>query len=526
MKHNFLRVLLIQLFFFSPAFFSPGLTMAQVEDSASGGSSCLKPLPKKNELVQPSALSDTLKKASPMLNAPAIQNILTKAGYEDESVGVYIFNLNTDSIVAGYNASKSYIPASVLKCVTAASAFDLLGLSYRFKTEIYLSGAFNADNGVVGENLYIRGGADPGFLAERMWLFVNHLYHKGVRKISKDIILDDSFFDSVTLAPGYGEDKTSRAYVAPVGALSASFNTIAIHHRPGGRPGSPVHLDIFPPVKGLSIESTAKTTSSANTGIRLRTRKKQKNTILSVTGSMGVRSKSRYTYRKVWEPRSNFGQVLLSMFDEVGITVLGTVRHDTVPGDIRANRPFYVFESQPLSEFVEHMFKYSSNFAAEMIFKTLSAEDQGGKNGNWPASQKLVTQWWESRKFPDSLVMANGSGMGSKNRLSPEQLVSVLQYAYTNKAWFPEYLAALSNAGYDGTLKSRFKSSWLKGALRGKTGTLNSHGVSSLAGYVFVDRNIYLFAIIINNTKRGHYEHWMLQQRILEKILHPSRSKK
>jgi len=131
----------------------------------------------------------------------------------------------------------------------------------------------------------------------------------------------------------------------------------------------------------------------------------------------------------------------------------------------------------------------------------------------------VVREWWRRKGLPDSLHVVNGSGMGSVNRLSAVQVCALLSYVLTRSDYWPDYCAALSIGGVDGTLKDRFTRSALKGAIRGKTGTLNSLGASSLAGY-YLDGGVKaVFAIIVNNTAKGQYEHWALQQKILETTL-------
>ncbi len=447
-----------------------------------------------------------------------VRNLIAASKYNSSRVGVYIKEMGGEKPLVTINAQKAYIPASVQKLVTAAAALELLGPDYVFSTSVYHDGEFDRDSGIVKGNLYIRGGGDPGFLAERLWLFVQHLKHQGIRRIEKDLILDDFFFDSVMSGPGYSTDASSRAYEAPISALSASFNTVAVHVTPGGAVGSPIKIHPFPKIKGVPVISTAKTIAGKSTSaIEVRTKVLDGKTSILVFGGMSVNDKPRYIYRKVWETWQNFGWVMQALFEEAGIEFSGAIRHQPVPGSLAA-RPLYTFKSEPIAEFVAHMFKYSSNFAAEMMFKTIAAE-KDTVPGSWPAAARLVSQWWQDQELPGEPRIANGSGMGNGNRLTPEQTAGLLEYAWGRKTWLPEYLSALSTAGIDGTLKSRFKNSRLYGLVRAKTGTLNMYGASTLAGYVMLPNKTYTFAILINSATPGQYSHWMLQQKILETAL-------
>ena len=104
---------------------------------------------------------------------------------------------------------------------------------YRFQTE-FLSDN-NPDDGKV-KVLYVRGKGDPSLTTERLYAIVNELFHTGLREKSGDLVLDDSWFDAQRVAPGFDQEKTDRAYMAPTGALSLNWNAVGVYLRsPGGR---------------------------------------------------------------------------------------------------------------------------------------------------------------------------------------------------------------------------------------------------------------------------------------------------
>lgn len=464
-----------------------------------------------------------------------VEQLIKESQYSEQTVGVIVKDIKSNSVIVSINQDKLFNPASVMKLITATAAFDLLGIEYCFKTNVYIDVPFNRDSGVVNGNLYIRGGGDPGFLAERMWLFVQHLTHCGIKKIKRDLILDDSFFDMQTNGPGFGEDRSSRAYDAPIAALSGNFNTVAVHVAPANEIGAPVHVTPFPRMKGVKLISTAKTEAAgSSSGLQVKTEIMDGKTAILVFGSMNLDEKPRYIYRKVWNTWESFGWVLQGLFEESGIEFSGSIRHEIAPDSIKSKKPFYTFTSRPLPEFVFNMFKYSSNFAAEMVFKTIASEHDT-LPGSWESGAGILEKWWQKRKlsaidthYADTLcpVVKNGSGMGGGNRVSPAHITALLEYVWQQKTYTPEFIYALSIAGVDGTLATRFTNSHLKGVLRAKTGTLNSRGVSNLAGYVLLPGKTYVFAILVNNKKQSQYSHWALQQKILETVIPPTKKRK
>jgi D-alanyl-D-alanine carboxypeptidase len=47
--------------------------------------------------------------------------------------------------------------------------------------------------------------------------------------------------------------------------------------------------------------------------------------------------------------------------------------HTQLPDSIISRKALYQFSSEPLSVYLNAMFKYSNNFSSEMIYKTISA---------------------------------------------------------------------------------------------------------------------------------------------------------
>ncbi len=449
--------------------------------------------------------------------------VLSEAGYARDGVAFLMKRVGSGEEAARLNAESLMVPASVAKTVTAAAAFDLLGYDYVFGTGVFLGGALDADSGVVRGNLYVRGSGDPGLLAERVWLFGQHLLNRGVRRVAGDVVLDGTLFDSTTVGPGFGEDNSSRAYEAPVAALSASFSSVEIHLWPAATPGAPVQVRVFPEHAGMSVRNAARTVApgEANRGVSARTEPRNGGTIVVVEGEMAVGADSRVVYRKVWQATEGFGRVLQWVFGECGIALDGGVREGVVPDSVAQAGPWYEFESLPLTAYVGYMFKYSNNVTAEQLFRTMASRRTGV--GSWDSGAAVLRRWWQSAGLPGPLQLVNGSGMGSRNRISAEQEVALLEHVYDQKGFFADYLAALSVAGVDGTLKDRFTRSPLRGRLRAKTGTLNNQGVSSLAGYVYRGNDLWAFAIFINDASHGQFDHWVLQERLLEAVVGDSR---
>jgi D-alanyl-D-alanine carboxypeptidase/D-alanyl-D-alanine-endopeptidase (penicillin-binding protein 4) len=449
----------------------------------------------------------------------AVEKLIVRKKYPPLSIGIAVQGVEQDAATVAYNADSMFNPASVTKLITAAIAFERLGPDRLYSTQVFVDTMVEIGAAVTVRNFYIRGRGDPGFTAERLWLFVEHLYHRGIRKIAGDLVLDDYFFDSSIVGPGFDEDTSCRAYQPFINALAMNFNTVAVHCRPGSRVRQPVVVDLFPEIQGIRVAPRAVTVPPRRKkSIDVSTSFDSGATFVTVTGTMGINEQGRYLYRKLWQTWEAFGNALVPLFARRGIIFQGTIIHARVPDEVAKREPFYEFQTEPLSESIACMFKYSSNFTAEMLFKTFSVQT-GTVPGSWEKSAAFTGSWWKEHGLPGTPSIKNGSGMGDINRISPAQATALLMYAWQQKTWFPDYCAALSNAGLDGTLEDRFVHSRLKGMVRAKTGTLNALGVHTLAGYLLLPGSPpYAFAIFCNRTGHTQFEDWTMQKEILEKV--------
>lgn len=452
-----------------------------------------------------------------LMGAP-LDSLLLKdvqsSDYEPQTIGFALYKAGDSLPIAELNSKTSFIPASVQKLFTGGAAMDILSPLHDFKTEVYVDSLDRLSGKVIG-NIYVKGHGDPGFTAEQLWLLAYHLKMEGISYLGDTLFVDNSYFDTVSIGPGFGDKLSSRAYMAPVAPLSVNFNAIAVHVRPT-IPGQPAEISYLPPRAGQKENGMINTVANGvSSGVKVSTYEQSDKSIVSLKGTINQSDKSRTIYRKVWNPIDGFSGSFIAACEQVGITCSLTVLEGSVKDKLKG-KPFYTFSSQPLQRHIRNMFKYSNNFIAEMIFRSIHSETKS-VSGSWDGGAALVTEWWKGIAEDTTYVptVINGSGMGTGNRCTPRSVIDVLESALKQPRWSAEFISALPVAGEDGTLGKRFKKSPLKGVMRAKTGTLNNSGVSNLAGYIFKDGEVYSFVFFVNNTKKGQYSHWQLHEKVL-----------
>jgi serine-type D-Ala-D-Ala carboxypeptidase/endopeptidase (penicillin-binding protein 4) len=425
----------------------------------------------------------------------AINQVIERSPLKAARISVQVKSLDDGTVVFARNADELLNPASNVKLVTAAAALGKLGLEYRFDTEFLTDNEFKDGK---TKNLYVRGKGDPTITTERLFGIVGDLQHAGLKEITGDLVLDESWFDSERNAPGYDQEVGDRAYLSPTGALSLNWNSVGIYLRPGQSMGAPAAAEIEPMSDFFVLESQLGTGSDTQRRFNVSSEvdKDKVRQKLVVTGYVPFNKGVWSVWKKVDQPPLYFGFTLKSLLLQRGIKFKGRVRLDKAPSNARM---LSVAQSETLGAVLVKLQKHSNNFVAETLIKQLGAEVKGTP-GSSARGVEAVEDFLEQEVGlrRGAYVMKNGSGLNDTNRFSASQMTRLLQVMWEKFPTAPEYMAALGVAGKDGTLKFRFEGSEAVGKLRAKTGTLEN--VSALSGYLqAASGEKFVFSVIVND---------------------------
>ena len=443
----------------------------------------------------------------------ALLGVIDRSPLKTARISVQIRSLEDGSVVFAQNPDELLNPASNVKLFTAAASLARLGPDYRFDTDFFCDSDSKeqvARDGRV-KTLYVRGRGDPTITTERLYGMVSDLIHAGLKDVSGDIVVDDSWFDSEREPPGFDQEHGDRSYLAPPGALSLNWNSVGVFLRPGAGIGSAAVAEVEPASEYFTVEQhlVTGTTTQRRFNVSSTPDKDKVHQKLEVTGFVPFEKGNWSVWKKIDSPPLYFGFTLKKMLAERNIKVKGRVRQGLVPpgSKVLANE-----QSETLDIVLKKMNKHSSNFVAEMLIKTLGAEARGAP-GTHPKGVDAVEEFLEREVGlkRGSYVMRNGSGLNDTNRFSAAQLNTLLKYMWDHFALAPEYLSSVGIAGKDGTLKYRFEGTDAVWRLRAKTGTLEN--VSALSGYVqAVSGERFVFSVVVNDfpgrasTVTGHID--------------------
>ncbi len=424
----------------------------------------------------------------------ALQSVIDRSPLRAARISIQLKSIDDDAVVFSSNADELLNPASNVKLFTAAAALDRLGADYRFETEFLIESDAKAPK---NRHLMVRGKGDPTVTTERLYAISGELVHAGLKEI-QDIVVDDTWFDAEREAPGYDQEVGDRPYLAPTGALSLNWNTVGIYLRPGDKSGARAVAEIEPASDYfvVSSELTTGTRSERHFTVASHADKERMHQKLEIRGTVPSDKGTWSVWKRIDEPALYFGSTLKMLLVQRGVKVKGKVRLGVASSNART---LYVAQSETLDIVLKKLNKFSSNFVAEQLIKTMGAEARGVP-GTTLKGIDAVEEFLEKEVglARGTYVMKNGSGLNDTNRFSAAQTNRLLLAMARRFPVMPEYLSALGIAGKDGTLKYRFEGSEAVGRLRAKTGTLES--VSALSGYVqAVNGERFVFSILVND---------------------------
>jgi len=291
-----------------------------------------------------------------------------------------------------HNAEKLYVPASILKIVTAGAALEFLGPDYRFKTDFLLT---------KDHDLWVVGYGDPYLVSEELALVISALQERGLKQV-RNIYIDSSYFERDLILDG--NSQTRSPYDAYNGAFCVNFNTVSFKRN---KKGVVSKVSDHIPLTPFTKELAAKTKGSGNFCLNI--------------------SESPL------KAEEHAGEVLKAQFEEAGIPVKGEIyAGHTAP---QKRKVFYRHESsKTLEAVVRDLMKYSNNFMTNQIFLTMGAELYGAPATPEKAQMAMDNYFKIHGLTP--IAMGDGSGLSRQTTVTARQMAEVLKVVEPDRFLF------------------------------------------------------------------------------------------
>ncbi len=408
-----------------------------------------------------------------------------------------------------FHESKRVTPASLTKLFTTVAAMDLLGVDYRFQTQCFL----NKDK----KQLVIQGGGDPSlgssfFDSQRcdrfIGLIVEKLKTSGVDVLTGGIVIDLSFFGSVTTPSARLWEDMANYYGATPSSLTVGDNTFRLYLDSPAKVGELCTITHIEPAWGALPRSQV--VASAGTADSAYIYGVAGCDNWYVSGSIPAGRKEFVVKGALPEPHRWFGQQLVAALNRAGFGVDGFLScYNSVAVD---GEPLVVFPSPPLNQLCRVVNKQSQNLYADHLFLTLGRTI--GKP-HWDGGAEVLKRYCRDSVGVETLSVYDGSGLSPFNNFSAADVVALLRHA-AKRPFFDAFYGSLPISGVDGTIRNLWRDDFSKGRIHAKSGSMN--GVLGYAGYIqAADNRLLAFCIVVNHhveknsTVRGAIEQWVRQ---------------
>lgn len=389
------------------------------------------------------------------------------------------------NLVYEFQGNKGLSTASTQKIFTAAAALEVLGKNYTYTTTSAYSGTIS--NGNLNGNLFITSNGDPtlgswryeGYKPENFkQKLLDAIKKSGIKKISGDLIIDDTYFDHQTIPGGWPFDDFGNYYGAGVWGVNWRENQFDININ-----GTDFKSFSYPLV-GIKWLNDLKAAGNSDQSLIFTS---PYSDVALINGSLPA-GKVTTVSGSVPNPPMQLGAEIQKWLNDSGVEILGKVITNSLLEldgkkvlDTPKKNIILTYESPTLDKIVYWFLRKSVNLYGENLIKTLGKEKKG--NPSFKSGVSYLKEFWKSKGInPNMINFTDGSGLSPQNYVSAKAEVQALLYA-KKQPWFESY--------YDGFPTQ-------DNGMKMKSGTMRD--TKSYAGYhTSKDGKKYVYSIIINN---------------------------
>ncbi|WP_394666087.1 D-alanyl-D-alanine carboxypeptidase/D-alanyl-D-alanine-endopeptidase [uncultured Chryseobacterium sp.] len=413
----------------------------------------------------------------------ATKNLMNSSGAISSNLSFYVSDENGNFIYE-YQGNKGLSTASTQKIFTAGAALEILGKNYTYKTTSSYSG--NISGGNLNGNLFISSTGDPTLGSWRYEAYkpevfkqklIDAIKKSGIKKISGDLVIDDSYFDHQTIPGGWPWNDLGNYYGAGVWGINWRENQFDININ-----GNEFKSFSYP-LEGVNWLNDLKVGGSSDQSLIFTA---PHSDVALINGTLPAKTVT--VSGSVPNPPLQLGAEVKQWLKDSGIDFSGKVVTNSqleIEGKKALQTPknniILTYESPTLDKIIYWFLRKSINFYGETLIKTLGKEKKG--DPSFKSGVAYLKEFWKSKGInPNMINFADGSGLSPQNYVAAKAEVQALLYA-RKQPWFESY--------YDGFPTH-------DNGMKMKSGTMSD--TKSYAGYhTSKDGKKYVFSIIINN---------------------------
>lgn len=410
------------------------------------------------------------------LNA-AIAKILSAPTLRGAQIGLLVQDTVRGTVVHSQNGDEEFMPASNFKLLVGSASLQRLGTGFVFTTNVAADAA--PQNGTIRGNLYLHGGGDAHLTAKDLDDAAAALAAQGVKHVDGSIVTDASRYDAKRYPDGWSWDDLPYYYAPPVTALELEEGLAHMFMSPGATVGAPVALRIWPQTDTYTVDNRMTTGPADSKDTSDIVHPWDQPDTIELTGNYPLGAKeSGDLNAAVPNPEAYAGDVFARALAAHGITVAKGVQDGKMPG---AAKLLWSHNSEAMPQLLADFWYPSDNLMGELFLKELGVA-QAGEPGTDAHGIDYETGFLKSIGVdPNTVSISDGSGLSQYDRITPHDLVAILQADWKSPNR-DVVLDALPVSGVRGSLRNSYKGTPAERAVFAKTGSI-SH-VRTLSGYV------------------------------------------
>ncbi len=418
-----------------------------------------------------------------------ITNLEKDPQFKHAILSMYVVDSKTGKVVFEKNSEVGLAPASCQKVITSASAFELLGKEYRYKTEIYAvkNNALDTAN-----KISIIGYGDPTLGS---WRYESNKPEKFIDVINEavrreklnspvDIYIDDLKWGTQSIPNGWIWEDIGNYYGAGAFSFNWNENQYEISLQSGNKVGDDTYFGNRGDATLHRLYINDVKTASAKTGDNAYVYLPEVGERKIIRGTIPLSKSSIIISASAQSPVQLFSKAIKLMFFKNVISKkehfsesFSEYAYDEITSEKKLLNTHY---SPPLDSINYWFLKKSINLYGEAFLKTIGYQKKGV--GATDTGLSIIKYFWKQRGIdPSAINIIDGSGLSPANRITTNALVTVMQFA-KKQNWFSSFYNALPDMN----------------GIKMKDGYIS--GVRSYTGYVkSKSGNDYTFAFIVNN---------------------------
>jgi D-alanyl-D-alanine carboxypeptidase/D-alanyl-D-alanine-endopeptidase (penicillin-binding protein 4) len=407
--------------------------------------------------------------------------------------GVVALDTASGAVLYARHADDAFQPASTLKLVAGSAALDRLGPAFRFRSALE-----RVADGSRPASFVFRMGGDPTLSPADLAGAADAVAAGPVGAV----YVDDSAFERAPYPAGWTWDDFGEDYAAPVSAATLNENVVDLVVTPGARAGdaAAVRFADGRPFRSASdgcaasasvVVAARATTGAPGSDDTIDAARTPAN-CPEIVGSIPLGAPAETVAAAVASPVVALAEAFRFALAHRHVPFASpspTGPPDAMlrpPASLPAGTVVWTHESAPLAALLGPRFWIpSDNLFGELLVRELGLR-AAGKPGTTDAGTADEKAWLASIGVdPATVSLADGCGMSQYDRITPRDLVAILQHDW-NGPNRGVVLDSLPVGGARGTIEG-IAGTPAAGRVFAKTGSMRH--VRGLAGYLATERH-------------------------------------